>query len=75
MRHSKRAVSKWIQIEGWLLIILGGILLFCGIWKLDMTYMPGPGPESRYAELWDILYIQAGIVIVFFGMKLSRRSK
>jgi hypothetical protein len=69
------ATTKWIQIEGWLLIVLGGILLFFGIWKLDMTYTPGPGPESRYTELWDMLYIQAGIVIFFFGLKLSRGSK
>ena len=44
------ATTKWIQIEGWVLIILGGILLLSGIRDLDMTYMPGPGPGSRYAK-------------------------
>jgi hypothetical protein len=65
----------WKKLAGWLLGTLGASVLFFGIWRIGMTYTPGPGPSSRIVELWDILYIQAGLVISFFGMKLSREAK
>lgn len=65
----------WKKLAGWLLGFLGVSVLFFGIWRICMTYTPGPGPRSRIVELWDILYIQSGIVISFFGLKLSRDSK
>jgi hypothetical protein len=65
------AKTKWKQLAGRLLAILGGIVLLFGVAQIDMTYTPGPGPDSRNAELWDMLYIQAGIVISFFGLNCS----
>jgi hypothetical protein len=67
--------TKSKKLTGWLLGFLGVSVLSFGIWRIRMTYSPGPGPSSRIVELWDILYIQAGIVTSFFGLKLSREAK
>jgi hypothetical protein len=63
------------NLAGWLLGIFGVSLLLFGIWRIGMTYEPGPGPSSRIVELWDILYIQAGIVTAFFGLKSTNRQR
>lgn len=66
---------KWKKLAGWLVSTLGvGVLVF-GIWQICTVYTPGPGPSSRIVELWGIVHTQTGIVISFFGLKLSRGDK
>ena len=65
---------NWNALAGLLLAMVGGGLLLFGLSRICVDYT-GPGPRSPIAELWNILYIQVGIVISFFGLKLSRGPK